>query len=455
MDVRSHRRLAVAVLSWLMACSPDPQAPIEGIGARDAAADARPGLDPEPFAYAVVAADYTVSTIALLEPDGTLLKRDFVNSGSARAGLVTALSGDVILPTRSGDRGVLVLIDRFRTDVITRIDLASGDVLGQVKTQAPNRQKDASGYSSNPQDYVYLDAGSAWVSRFEPNLAASRNDADRGLDLLALDPTRFELKAERIDFHRFDATAERTNPDSGATETVQVFARPGKLVRLGDKLVVGITRMSAGFDAVGEGMVALVDLETRAIEGLPLPGLANCTQVVPVPDDDTRVAVGCTGFYRRVTRDEAGIAMLRLEDGELTVERLWRAKDDPALAEATSCLVALDAEQVIAVETGASESDDDDGKPAGAATRDRLYQLDLAAGEQTLIFEAEGRFVIGSAAYDPRRRILLVPDASTDARARPTAGVRRFERGETGAFEALDVIAIDPILPPRQVRAID
>ena len=184
---------------------------VEGFGEPDPDFAPGKGQDAEPLAYAAVASDRTVTTIALLAPNGKRLRADFVDSGSASAGLVTALSGDVMVPTRSGDPETLTLIDRYRTDVVTRIDVASGDVLAQIQTQTPNAQGQKTAFSSNPQDYTHVSAHSAWVTRYNANPAAS-NDVDRGNDMLELDPTRGTRTGRRIDFSALDVMADRMNP---------------------------------------------------------------------------------------------------------------------------------------------------------------------------------------------------------------------------------------------------
>src|SRR5947207_2599761 len=115
MDTRARARHAMLLCTLVLCadCTPASNRGIEGVpgfGTSDAGAPA-PGEDPEPLAYGVVASDRIVTSIALLEADGTLLRRDLVDSGSAPPGLVTALSGDVVLPTRSGDPETLTLID--------------------------------------------------------------------------------------------------------------------------------------------------------------------------------------------------------------------------------------------------------------------------------------------------------------------------------------------------------
>jgi hypothetical protein len=105
----------------------------------------------------------------------------------------------------------------------------------------------------------------------------------------------------------------------------------------------------------------------------------------------------------------------------------------------------------VAVAPG--QEPDDDAK-SGAPRFDRLYRVDVASGEQELLFEADGRFVLGDGSYNPRRRILLVPDASVDGDQRPTAGVHRFSVGKDGHVDELDVIAIDATLPVWQVMPL-
>jgi hypothetical protein len=456
MSALGHRldRSAIggAVLA-LLACSPQQREGLRGVPGFGADAptdgDAGTGLEPEPLAYAVAASDRTVTTIALLEPDGRVLARDFVHSGSAPAGLVTALSGDVALPTRSGEPTHLVLLDRFRTDVITRIDVAAGDVLAQISTQATRAERAGGAYSSNPQDYVHVGPHEAWVSRHNPNLTVNVSDPDAGNDLIEIDVARGARSDRRIDLSALDTVAERTNPDSGATDEVTAYARPGRIVRRGDLLVVGLSRLSRGFDAAGEGMVALVDPDSGRVQGVTLPGLRNCSQVVPVPGDHARVAVACTGLLRGTFGVGTGVALLALAGDTLELEHLVRFEEQASAAHAVFGLAALGGSAVVAVEPGHAP-----GASTGAAMHgDRLYRIDIATGEQQLLFEAEDSFVLGDGVFNPHRGLLFVPDASTDGNGRASAGVRRFEIDD-GEITELDVVAIDDVLPPWQVAPL-
>jgi len=429
-----------ASFALLASCSPEDNSGVEGV-------DGVSG-------YAVVSSDYTSTSIALLNADGTILDADFINSGSAPVGLVTVLSGDVVVPTRSGDPEVLTIVDRFKTDVVTRVDPTSGEILGQVKTHSPNSETvGETAYSSNPHDYVYFNESEAWVTRFGPNVNADEDDLDKGNDLLLINPTTFTREA-RISLSSLNTEGQGTNSATGETFTETVYARPSKMVRLGDLLVVGLGRMSQTFFSLGEGMVALVDPEARTAEGFELPGLKSCQTVTPVPDDATRVLVGCTGSFLAGDdeRDTAGLVLLSLRDGELVVEASWIGAEHPEAPLAVRNPVSLGGTQVFAYREGVGEPED-----SADITVDRGFIIDLADGSQTELFRSNGsgdnaRYVIGSGSYDPETGLLLIPDASLDSDRRMTAGLRTFTRQDDGSFEAGDILKVNDLLQVRMVR---
>jgi hypothetical protein len=434
--------LTGALLAGQSACSPDEMQGSRGLGIDDGGDAGRDdGGVSSPRGYAVVSGDYSVVSIGVLHPDGKLREREIIHSGSASTGLVTALSGDVKIASNERDPGVLTLIDRFRTDVLTRLDLATGEVLGQVKTQTPNAESADDAYSSNPQDYLFIDRDEAWVSRYEPNPDVDADHPDRGADLIQIDPSDFERTGERIDFSEWNVE----------TEAATVYARPGAIVPIGDLVAVGIDAMALGFDAAGPGMVALVDLEAqRVVHMLEIEGLQNCGDVNPIPNERERVAVGCTGFYRGVQRDGSGLVILKLEDDALEIEHVWRAKEHPDAALTIYGLCALSATELVATAAGGVERDDD-GKPL--EPNDKLFVIDLESGEQEELLEAGMSYVIGAPAFDAETGLLLVPDATTDGEQRPSAGVRRYKRRDDGSFEELSITRIDEVLPPRHIRS--
>ena len=83
-----------------------------------------------------------------------------------------------------------------------------------------------------------------------------------------------------------------------------------------------------------------------------------------------------------------------------------------------------------------------------------LYLVDLVSGEQDEVLTAAGNFVLGGAEYEPRPRLMLVPDASTDDEGKPTAGVHLLELGEDGSIDETASPSVNDILPARSVRAL-
>jgi hypothetical protein len=390
--------------------------------------------------YAVINSDWTSSAISLLDVDGKVLADNYLNSGSRPAGLVTVLSGDVELPKRSGEHGVLVILDRFRTDVVTRIRVSDGALLGQVKTHTPPEQSTTSSYSSNPHDYLYIDAETAYVTRSEPNIDSNAPAIDRGDDLLRINPTTMQRTGERIDL---GALAQKVVGPSGE---VTAYARPSRMVRLGRTVVVGIGRSAFDFTAVGDGVVALVDLDSKVVTGFPIPGLKNCTDVEAVPNDDDTLLVSCGGDWMTDIKATAGIALVGIANGTAQIEQIWRAKDDATMVPLTSSTVSLGGTLV-----GAAAND-----YAGSGA-DVYAVLDLATGSKTTITSiTPGKGVFGTPTFDAASGLLLLPDASMDRDKRPTAGLRRFRRSPDGSFTELGLVkvATSTDMPVRHVFAL-
>ena len=393
----------------------------------------------KPTGFAVLHSDYSASSIALLALDGSIVKKRFVHSGTTFEGLESALSGDVALPTVSSEMGVLTYMERYGADTVTRIDIEAGEVLSQLKTQD---EADDSGYSSNPQDYLYVDANTAWVTRYAPNTLAGANAKDRGNDLLMIDPGAPKRTSTRISFDQFNSQGMVTNPDTNETMEVTIYARPSRMAMAGDQLVVGLDRLSEAFDAAAPGMVAVVDLTTKSVEGVELKGLSNCGTVIPVLGEADRVVVSCVGFFGERSQS-GGLAVLQNKGGKVTVDSMWRiAKhmDDPM---AVTSIASLGGTKVVAVADG-----DFGDNP------DRAYIVDIATGEQTLLAEAEGSFVMGSGYFIATTDTFLLPDGSTDDDGNLTGGLRRFRLKEGQEPEELSKLSTDKSLPPRAVQPL-
>lgn len=399
-----------------------------------------PALDPLNATprYAVISSDFSSSSIAMLDEDFVVIDESWLNSGTTYPGLVATLSGDVVLPNRQAGDGTFAVIDRFLTDVVTRFFVPSGNLNGQVRTHGDVGD---SGFSSNPQDFIFAGEDSAWTPRYESNLNPSAPRENQGTDLIEINPGDMSVTGARIDLSSLNTTAIVMTQD-GPVE-VEVFARPSRGVLVGSLIVVGLDRISANFDAAGPGMVAVVDLEDESVTGLELPGFKSCGNAGPVPGAPSKVVVSCVGFAQPFgdepqVRASSGIAILDVGESGVMIERVWRVADHPSEAIAINSVVALDERRVVGVATGDF-----------ATTVDELYLLDLATEAQDLIHASDGSFVIGLSAYDADSEMLYVPDVVANAVLEFAADEDGFT--ETGSTE----IAPSLGLPPTKVYRLD
>jgi hypothetical protein len=431
MERELHLTLLILIASAAFGCGDNSSSTSSGGTAALEALDTMPR-------YAVVSSDFSSSSIATLDEDFVVIDESWINSGTTYPGLVATLSGDVVLPNRQAADGTFAVIDRFLTDVVTRFFVPSGNLNGQVRTHGDVGE---SGFSSNPQDFIFASEDSAWAPRYESNLNPSAPPENQGNDLIEVNPSDMSVTGARIDLSSLDVTATAMTPD-GAVE-VDVFARPSRGVLVGSTIVVGLDRISANFDAAGSGMVALVDLEDESVAGMELPGLQSCGNVLPVPGVPSKVVVACVGFAvpfgdEPQVRASSGIALLDVNESGVTIERVWRVADHPSDAIAVNSVAVVDEQRVVGVATGDFET-----------TVDELYLIDLVTGSQELIHDSIGSFVIGLSAYDPDSKMLYVPDAAENA-------VLEFAVGE-GSFVEVGSTEIAPSLslPPTKVYLLD
>lgn len=370
-------------------------------------------VDGDP-AFAVLSTDFTSSAISLLEEDGTLLADEWLTSGSTWPTLVAALSGDVALPTKQMGDGSIVVIDRLNTDVVSRFEMATGGLFGQVRTQGTSM---VAAFSSNPHDCAFVNDSSAWVSRYEPSFEEAPEPNVAGTDLLEIDPTAMTLTGNRVDLSSFNEEVD------GMT----AYARPDRIVRLGDFLLAGLDGLSADFTAASPGKVVVVDIATGNATVFSLPGAKACGMVVPIPGVDNRAFVSCRGasqtFDAVEQRMSAGLFVVEVDrDGVASIVRSWLPSSDPGAASSVGNIVPLDDRRVIAVANGDF-----------VTTTDEAYVLDVETGDQMLLFSIPGSFEIGEGAYDPDSQLLLIPVS--------TEGVRLYG-GDGSTFELIDTVEV-------------
>lgn len=379
------------------------------------------------FAIVLTTNRYDATAVALLDTDESLLTEAWVDSGTRPAGLATALSGDVVLPTTPLADGMLTLIDRKDTDVLTRIALP----LGAPVTQISLRGASPAGWSPNPLAVLALDATHALVTRRDPN-AAPTSALDRGSDLAVVDLTAGSV-VSAVDLSFFET-------DVG---TVHAFAHPNGLARARNFVVVGLDRLTAdNFDAA-PGLVAVLDPATLTVTGVAIMGaLSNCGAVRTLPGTAGDVAVVCQGqpfVSEDVRARSSGVALVRVAaDGSAMVFRSWRASDHHGAPAPTDLIAPLDATHVAVSARGGE---------ATPATFDRLMVFDFGANDATLAYTSTLRFALQSGAFDAAHTTLLAPEGPL--------GVHRF--GWDGAtLTDRDVLDVSPCrrLSARQVAAL-
>ena len=376
-------------------------------------------IDVPDVVMSVVLSDYASSAIVLVREDGTNVL--WLDSGSRAPALVSALSGDIVLPSTQLSSDALVLLDRYQSDVMTVIPFASPN---SRLWQADLRGGRTAGTSPNPQDAVALPDGRWLVSRFNPSVADVPELA-RGNDLVVIDPSTRAITM-RIDLHA----------DRDALGT-RFFARPTRLAMLATEgqhfVLVGLARLSdLALRETGPGAVALVDAATFTTQVLELDGLSNCGAVAVIPGRASDAYVLCQGDAFGVDEARAGIVHVGVERG-LLIERGRATTRTNALPAPGNGLVAIDATHVAYVSHGA----------LSPPSPDRLVML-ASLDTSYVLGEAEA-FTLGEGAYDTRPAQLLVPDAEMRS-------VRTFtDEGSAWVEHEARAMPLCVHLPPRQV----
>jgi hypothetical protein len=340
---------ALAPLAVTAACNVSPTAPATTGGVGD---DGTASCD---RGTVVLLTDYTSTQVALSSLDGTTESAAFLSTASTGAsGVAFALSGDVVLPRATPASGRVVLIDRYGTNVLTWADPATATVSAQLPVGA--------GFESNPQDYVELDATTAYVSRWGVNDAPGKQPFDTGSDVLLVD-TRTPAITGSIAMPVEDGLPPR----------------PASMLRLGDTVLVVLQRTSEDFSTVGES--ALVGIRAGAIAWeLHVTGLKGCDHPTLSPSGHT-MALGCQGQLAadgsEVDLAESAIA---LYDVTATPPKpLQRFAVSDQLGAPVQSGVAWVSESSLLGKTQT---------PQGGATDNQAFTLDLASGKTTVLLTA-------------------------------------------------------------------
>lgn len=348
-----------------------------------------------------VGSDYSSASLSILRHDGTLCAGDVLSSGSAPPGLVTALSGDVVLPNEppAGDR--LVVIDRFN-DVITFVDGSSGAVESQVSVRADS--------ATNPHDVVFVGEDRAWASR-----------ANAG-DLVFLDVAGPAVTGH-LDLEEWS--------DPGFDP------RPDRFSLAGGRVWLNLNHLSKTFTAGGPGRLLSLDPTSEEVTGsVTLEAAKSCGSHDGSPQGGG-LWVGCSGIFGEGEAAQlaaSGLLWLDLS-GDPTVT--WqRGVTELGLDRPLAFSVAAESDTVAwAVVFGDLEDD----------TPDRLLRVDRASDAVEIVPVQSAPFQLGSIKLCLETGLLLVPDA--DPIHPVVRRVRIADRAE------LEPVVVSPVsgLPPRHL----
>lgn len=368
----------------------------------------------EECALAVVNSDYSSTAVSLLTADGHLCAPDIITSGSRPPTLLTALSGDVVIPFEPAPNGQLHLIDRFPNGVITTLDPLTGDVTSQTRASV--------GFAGNPQDIAFTP--SPLVSRLR------RSEADDlGSDLVAL------ATGETIDLSNY--VDSRTQP------------MPTRFARAKGLLWIGLTNLSADFSVAGEGRVIGLDPTTLEVKRvLQVPWLQNCGNIASLGTEHGLWIV-CSGIFAGSTSgpqlQHSGIAFY--DDGQLVAADLATIPDWYTLAAQMEeprplgfTVAPLGPNHVLVVGLGDLAA----GRPDQLLLVERVDRQDAIV---TVVAESDKAFELGGVVVRPNEGIVLVADGSaTNPR------IRRFEWLPGPVLRELaPVVSSNTGLPPRHI----
>ena len=371
--------------------------------------------------FVVVSSDYQSSNVSLLDPTGEVLSASFLSSGSTSAGLSAPLSGDVVLPTRSARTDRTVLIDRSPASVLTWVDLRSGEVTAQLSV--------ATGFASNPHDYIELSASKAYVLRYEKNLTSGQEPFDEGDDVLVVDPSAPAITG------RIELTPAL------ADVAPRFLAHPERAALAGDRVVVVLGAYRADFLETAPSRLVAIDPVTDAIvQTLVLDGYRACSSLAVSPDED-ELAVACAGEWggdNRPGLDTSGVVRVRIAD-QLEIAHRHRAADfgpDPVAAG----LAYASRGRLLFTTYG------HDAEPDESAAEDRLIELDLQTSEAREVLRSAGEpFTLGDVRCDAACGACFVVDAERDGGI-----VHRFAVTPGGVSEPTAIRVENEIgLPPR------
>jgi hypothetical protein len=237
---------------------------------------------------------FQATSVSILDLSGAVLHGDCIDSNPANGGVIPLISTDVVLPSQPQRGGSLVLIDRGN-GLLTTVNPTTCQVTNQIIVPG------AGGVKTNPHDVVTVADHKAYVTRYQPNAAAT-GPAQMGNDVVVIDPTTGAF-VSRIDVDVYASAVAGTT----------ILARPDRALIAGGNIVVSLNEADASYKTYGDGKVIVIDPATDAvIASVTLTGLRDCEGMDYVPSTTT-LLVACGGTYMAANQPlQAGIAVVDL-----------------------------------------------------------------------------------------------------------------------------------------------
>lgn len=373
--------------------------------------------------FAVVNGDFASSSISLISPQGEMQSAAFLSTASSAPGLSAALGGDLALPSSAVGGDELVIIDRFPGAVLSWVNLETAEVRAQLSV--------ATGYVSNPHDYVRFSASKAFVPRFEPNLESGVEPFDAGNDVLVVDPS----SAAIVD--RIDLTPAFADAPAG------FYPRADRAVLAGGLLRVLAVGLNADFTEHVASRLVSIDPETNTIEDvLVFDGMNGCGSIAPSPDG-SELAIACGGAYGQDPAGgfpDSGVIVVQVADEPV---ELARSTARELGVGAVNRFAWLDADRLALLTFGRFGAD-------GSAIEadDEARTLSLRDGALSPPWLSGGPFSLGDVACSLVDGVCLVADAETDGGV-----LHRLALSADGALRVTGTVQPDAAsgLPPRAI----
>jgi hypothetical protein len=407
-----RRSILFALSAVVCGCNLTPQAVSTGVdGGTDGGVDGGDGGTTAcPTAFVVTDSDYMSTNVSVVSTAGALLSGSLISTASAPPGLSLALSGDVVSPLAPSPSGSVVVIDRGNSALVW-VDPSTAALQKQLSV--------ATGFSSDPQDYLEVASGKAYVTRFDTNTTPGMQPFDAGGDVLVLDTVK----------NAVTGSISLVESDDGT-----LLPRPDRMLLIGGQVWVSLERLDAAFMTAGDARIAGIDpTKDQRTFTLDLTGLAACGGLAVSPSGKV-VAVTCSGPLTDPS-DTTQSGLVLLDATKNPPVELMRYPVAVTLGGALGPTVAFASETLL---VGFAYGDTATGR------NDVAFTLDLTSGTVKTLVNAGAPFVLGDVRCTPGcGNVCALADAQANG--------LRFWDLTGGALVAQPTVNADPTvgLPPR------